>query len=146
MPLADYRKTTVGIAFTVLYVPASDPLGSVGDFIDDVAEGDFVVINNRSRTDCTVWGDIMTQYAGVRKIAGTVIGGVCRDVDKALSDNYSLFTAQRWMRTGKDSVEVGGIDESIGVCNVRVSPRDIIVGNTNGVVVVLCCASSQSSH
>ncbi|KAL2681402.1 hypothetical protein Neosp_009013 [[Neocosmospora] mangrovei] len=136
MPLTNYRKTTVGPAFTVRYVPASNPPGSVGDFIDDVAPGDFVVIDNGGRTDCTVWGDIMTQYAGLRGIAGTVIDGVCRDVDRAISDNYPVFTAGRWMRTGKDRVQVGGVNESIGVGNVRVSPRDIVVADANGVVIV----------
>jgi regulator of RNase E activity RraA len=136
MPLANYKKTTVGPAFTVRYVPASDPPGSVGDFIDDVAEGDFVVIDNAGRTDCTVWGDIMTQYAGLRGLAGTVIDGVCRDVDRAISDGYPMFTAGRWMRTGKDRVQVGGVNESIGVGKVRVSPRDIVVADANGVVIV----------
>ncbi|ATZ45343.1 hypothetical protein BCIN_01g01420 [Botrytis cinerea B05.10] len=136
MPLANYKKTTVGPAFTVRYVPASDPPGSVGDFIDDVAVGDFVVIDNGGRTDCTVWGDIMTQYAGLRSIAGTVIDGVCRDVDRAINDNYPLFTTGRWMRTGKDRVQVGGVNESIGVGNIRVNPRDIVVADANGIVVV----------
>jgi regulator of RNase E activity RraA len=136
LPLTNYQKTTVGPAFTVRYVPASNPPGSVGDFIDDVAPGDFVVIDNGGRTDCTVWGDIMTQYAGLRGIAGTVIDGVCRDVDRAISDNYPIFTAGRWMRTGKDRVQVGGVNESIGVGNVRVSPRDIVVADANGVVIV----------
>ncbi|KAI8662110.1 hypothetical protein LRP88_12613 [Fusarium phalaenopsidis] len=136
MPLTNYQKTTVGPAFTVRYVPASNPPGSVGDFIDDVAPGDFVVIDNGGRTDCTVWGDIMTQYAGLRGIAGTVIDGVCRDVDRAITDNYPIFTAGRWMRTGKDRVQVGGVNESIGVGNVRVSPRDIVVADANGVVIV----------
>src|ERR1700761_893094 len=72
-PLADYTKVVVGPAFTVKYVPASVPPGTVGDFIDEVAQGDVVVIDNDGRTDCTVWGDIMTQYAGLRDIAGTVI-------------------------------------------------------------------------
>ncbi|RSM12480.1 hypothetical protein CDV31_006321 [Fusarium ambrosium] len=54
MPLTNYQKTTVGPAFTVRYVPASSPPGSVGDFIDDVAPGDFVVIDNGGRMDCTV--------------------------------------------------------------------------------------------
>lgn len=136
MPLTNYKKTTVGPAFTVRYVPASDPPGSVGDFIDDVAVGDFVVIDNGGRTDCTVWGDIMTQYAGLRGIAGTVIDGACRDIDRAISDNYPIFTAGRWMRTGKDRVQVGGINESIGVGKVRVSARDIVVADANGVVIV----------
>jgi len=65
------------------------------DFIDDVAEGDVVVIDNDGRTDCTVWGDIMTQYAGSQRIAATVIDGVCRDVSKALDDGYPLFTKGR---------------------------------------------------
>jgi regulator of RNase E activity RraA len=134
--LANYRKTTVGPAYTVRYVPASDPAGSVGDFIDDVAPGDMVVIDNSSRTDCTVWGDIMTQYAGIRGIKGTVINGVCRDVDRALSDNYPMFSLGRFMRTGKDRVQVGGVNEPISVGTVRVCPRDIVVADANGVVIV----------
>ncbi|CEI70996.1 hypothetical protein FVEN_g9643 [Fusarium venenatum] len=136
MPLTNYKKTTVGPAFTVRYVPASNPPGSVGDFIDDVAASDFVVISNDGRTDCTVWGDIMTQYAGLRGLAGTVIDGVCRDVNRAISDNYPIFTAGRWMRTGKDRVEVAGVNESINIGNVRVSARDIVVADANGVVIV----------
>ncbi|GLB00976.1 hypothetical protein AtubIFM61612_011046 [Aspergillus tubingensis] len=136
MPLTNYEKVTVGPAFTVRYVPASDPPGSVGDFIDDVAEGDFVVIDNSGRTDCTVWGDIMTQYAGLRGIAGTVIDGVCRDVNRAIKDEYPLFTAGRWMRTGKDRVQVGGVNESVCIGKVRVNPRDIVVADANGVVIV----------
>ncbi|KAH8767244.1 demethylmenaquinone methyltransferase family protein [Diaporthe sp. PMI_573] len=136
MPLGNYEKTTVGPAFTVRYVPADDPPGSVGDFIDDVAIGDVVVIDNGGRTDCTVWGDILTQYAGLRGIAGTVIDGVCRDVNRALNDDYPLFTAGRWMRTGKDRVQVGGVNESISIGKVRVNPRDIVVADANGVVVV----------
>ncbi|CAK40183.1 hypothetical protein CBS115989_3309 [Aspergillus niger] len=136
MPLTNYEKVTVGPAFTVRYVPASDPPGSVGDFIDDVAEGDFVVIDNGGRTDCTVWGDIMTQYAGLRGIAGTVIDGVCRDVNRAIKNEYPIFTAGRWMRTGKDRVQVGGVNESVGIGKVRVNPRDIVVADANGVVIV----------
>ncbi|KAH8592173.1 demethylmenaquinone methyltransferase family protein [Bisporella sp. PMI_857] len=136
MPLSNYKKVTVGPAFTVRYVPASDPPGSVGDFIDDVAVGDIIVIDNSGRTDCTVWGDIMTQYAGLRGIAGSVIDGVCRDINRAIIDDYPLFTAGRWMRTGKDRVQVGGVNESIGIGKVRVNPRDIVVADANGVVIV----------
>ncbi|KUL88786.1 hypothetical protein ZTR_03521 [Talaromyces verruculosus] len=136
MPLTNYSKVTVGPAYTVRYVPASIPPGSVGDFIDDVAVGDVVVIDNGGRTDCTVWGDIMTQYAGIRGIAGTVIDGVCRDVNRAINDGYPIFTAGRWMRTGKDRVQVGGVNEAIGIGKVQVQPRDIVVADANGVVIV----------
>jgi regulator of RNase E activity RraA len=135
-PLDNYKGVVVGPAYTVQYVSASTPPGTVGDFIDDVAEGDVVVIANNGRTDCTVWGDIMTQYAGIRKIAGTVIDGVCRDVSKALTDDYPLFTRGRFMRTGKDRVQVEATQVPVSIGMARVCPRDIVVADANGVVVV----------
>ncbi|OCW24695.1 RraA family protein [Pseudomonas sp. S3E12] len=135
-PLDNYRGTVVGPAFTVQYVPASMPPGSVGDFIEDVLPGDVVVIANAGRSDCTVWGDIMTQYAGSRGIAATVIDGVCRDVSKALGDGYPLFTKGRYMRTGKDRVEVLAVNEPVAISGARVCARDIVVADANGVLVV----------
>jgi regulator of RNase E activity RraA len=136
MPLDNYRSVVVGPAFTVKYASASTPPGTVGDFLDDVAPGDVVVIDNDGRTDCSVWGDIMTQYAGTRKIAGTVIDGVCRDVSKALGDGYPLFTKGRFMRTGKDRVQVEAVNGPVSIGTARVVARDIVVADANGVVVV----------
>lgn len=135
-PLDNYSGTVVGPAFTVKYVPCGQPAGTVGDFIDDVAPGDVVVIDNTGRTDCTVWGDIMTQYAVSRGIAGTVIDGVCRDVAKALGDGYPLFTRGRFMRTGKDRVEVAAVNQPVSIGSTRVCAGDIVVADANGVVVV----------
>ncbi|WP_407309027.1 RraA family protein [Pseudomonas sp. nanlin1] len=135
-PLDNYSKVIVGPAFTVQYVTASVPPGTVGDFIDDVAPGEVVVINNGGRTDCTVWGDIMTQYAGTRQIAATVIDGVCRDVNKALGDGYPMFSKGRFMRTGKDRVQVQSVNQPVSIGTSRVCARDIVVADANGVVVV----------
>jgi len=136
MPLVNYTNVIIGPAFTVKYVPAGIPAGTVGDYIDDVKPGDVVVIDNGGCTDCTVWGDILTQYAGIRKIAGTVIDGVCRDVNKAIGDNYPLFTAGRFMRTGKDRVEVESVNTTVSIGSVRVSAQDIVVADASGVVIV----------
>jgi regulator of RNase E activity RraA len=135
-PLDNYNKVIVGPAFTVQYVSASVPPGTVGDFIEDVLPGDVVVIDNGGRTDCTVWGDIMTQYAGSRQIAATVIDGVCRDVNKALGDGYPIFSKGRFMRTGKDRVQVQSVNQPVSVGTARVCARDIVVADANGVVIV----------
>lgn len=135
-PLDNYRGTVVGPAFTVQYMPASMPPGSVGDFIEDVLPGDVVVLANAGRTDCTVWGDIMTQYAGSRGIAATVIDGVCRDVSKALGDGYPMFSKGRYMRTGKDRVQVASVNQPVAISGARVCARDIVVADANGVLVV----------
>lgn len=136
MPLANYTQVIIGPAFTVQYVSASSPPGTVGDFLDEVAPGDVVLIANDGRTDCTVWGDIMTQFALAQGIAGSVIDGVCRDVSKALGEGYPLFTRGRFMRTGKDRVEVVAVNQPVSIGGARACPRDIVVADANGVVVV----------
>lgn len=145
-PLVDYNKVTVGTAFTVKYVSAGIPAGTVGDYIDDVQPENIIVIDNDARIDCTVWGDILTQYAGIKNIAGTVINGVCRDVNKAISDNYPLFSIGRFMRTGKDRVEVESVNTTISIGNIRVEPDDIIVADANGVVVVPNKFAAKVAH
>src|SRR5437016_533625 len=73
----DFRLA--GRAFTILYGPAGQPPGTVGDYIDDVPVGHVVVLDNGGRENATVWGDILTEIAHTRGIAGTVIDGACRD-------------------------------------------------------------------
>ena len=48
-PLDNYPGVIVGPAFTAKYVTASTPAGSVGDFIDDVGEGDVLVVTRIDR-------------------------------------------------------------------------------------------------
>ena len=135
LPLA-YGHHVVGRAFTLHYVPCGMVKGTVGDYIDDVPEGGVVVLDNGGRLDCTVWGDILTTVACQRNIAGTVIHGVCRDVAGSLDHSYPLFTRGRFMRTGKDRVQVDGTNVPVSLGDVQVRPNDIIMGTDDGVLVV----------
>ena len=126
----------VGTAFTVRYVPIGSVKGTVGDYIDDVLPGDVVVLDNKGRTDCTVWGDILTTSAELKGAAGTVIDGVCRDVTGILEQRYPIFTRGRFMMTGKDRVMVEATQAMVSVATVQVKPGDILVGDDSGVVVV----------
>jgi len=134
-PLAD-RQTLVGRAYTVRYVPAGDPPGTVGDFIDDIEPGGVVVLDNAGRLDCTVWGDILTAVAHHRGIAGTVIDGVCRDTIRALTIGYPIYSRGRYMRTGKDRVEVAEVKGPVSIGGVKVQHGDLILGDSDGVVAV----------
>jgi regulator of RNase E activity RraA len=128
---------TVGRAFTVKYrVCGEVERGTVGDFLDDVPPGQVIVIDNAGRVDCTVWGDIMTVYAHRRGIAGTVIDGACRDVPRIRELGYPLFSRGRYMMTGKDRVEVDGVQAPVSVAGRQVRPGDIVMGDDSGVVVV----------
>jgi len=133
--VVDCRRM-IGRAFTVRYVPAALEPGSVGDYIDEVPAGAVVVIDNAARTDCTVWGGILTEVASRRALAGTVINGVCRDVATSRELDYPLFTRGRFMRTGKDRVEVPETGGLVSLGDVRVLPGDLLIGDDDGVVVV----------
>ncbi|MGY6634374.1 MAG: RraA family protein [Alkalilacustris sp.] len=125
-----------GRAFTVAYLPAGAGGGTVGDFVDDLGPGDVVVIDNRGRTDCTVWGNIMTEVARARGIEGTVIDGVNRDVNESREIGYAIWSRRGHMRTGKDRVVLQALQVPVALGHVRVEPGDIIRADDNGVVVL----------
>ena len=125
-----------GRAFTILYGPAGLPAGTVGDFIDDVAPGSVIVLDNGGRDDATVWGDILTEIAHRRGIAGTVIDGINRDKSLCLDLKYPVFSRESWMRTGKDRVQVESVNTPVTVGGARVAPGDILKGDADGVVVI----------
>jgi 4-hydroxy-4-methyl-2-oxoglutarate aldolase len=134
-PLTDGHHV-VGRAFTLKYRPCGINKGTVGDYIDDVPPGGVVVLDNAGRLDCTVWGDILTTTAKSRGVAGTVIHGVCRDVAGSLEVGYPIFSRGRFMRTGKDRVEVDGTSVTVSLGDVQVRPGDIVVGSDDGILVV----------
>lgn len=125
-----------GRAFTLLYEPVDADGGTVGNYIDDVPEGAIVMLDNQGREDCTVWGDILTSVAHRRKVGGTVIDGICRDVDRARTLGYPVFARGHWMRTGKDRVRLAAAEVAVSIGGVNVHPGDLVVGDADGLVVV----------
>ena len=125
-----------GRAFTMACGPAASPPGTVGDYIDDVPPGAVVAIDNGGRMDATIWGDILTEIAHRRGVAGTVIDGISRDVALCRELNYPVFSKGHWMRTGKDRVQVERTDCVIEIGGARVSPGDILRGDADGLLVI----------
>jgi len=132
----DYRFRLAGRAFTILYGPAGNPPGTVGDYIDDIEEGMVIVIDNGGRENATVWGDILTMVSHHRKIAGTVIDGACRDTNLSREIGYPIFSRSYSMRTGKDRVQVEAMNGPVNIGDARVLPGDILRGDADGVVVI----------
>ncbi|MFF6804154.1 RraA family protein [Streptomyces sp. NPDC012616] len=129
-------QRTVGPVFTVTYEPVDEAGGTVGDFLDDVPAGAVILIDNAGRTDCTVWGGIMSRTAHARGIAGTVIHGTCRDVAVATETGYPIWSVSRFMRTGKDRVRVAAVRTAVTVDGVLIRPGDILVADDDGAVAV----------
>lgn len=135
MPL-DRSFNLVGTAWTLRYGPVGIHGGTVGDYIDDVAAGDVVVIDNNGRTDATVWGDLLTLTGSRRGVAGVVIDGVSRDIDRAMELSFPIFSRGTWMRTGKDRVCVEAMNAPVSVGGVAVRQGDWLRGDGDGVVAI----------
>jgi 4-hydroxy-4-methyl-2-oxoglutarate aldolase len=125
-----------GRAWTLKYGPAGNPPGTVGDYIDDIDSGSVIVLDNGGRDNVTVWGDILTEVAHRKGIAGTVIDGINRDVALCLHLGYPVFSRDSWMRTGKDRVQVEATQIPVSIGDVRVCPGDLVRGDADGVVVI----------
>ena len=133
----DHKFRLTGRAYTVLYGPvdAVTP-GTVGDYVDEMKSGEIAVLDNGGREDCTVWGDILTQFAHTRGLGGTVIDGPCRDVHLCLDLGYPIYSRSYSMKTGKDRVEVFATQVPVSIGEAKVCPGDILVGDSDGVVVI----------
>jgi 4-hydroxy-4-methyl-2-oxoglutarate aldolase len=135
MPVSsDFRLT--GRAWTLLYGAAGNPSGTVGDYIDELGPDTVIVLDNRGRIDATVWGDILTEIASRKQIAGTVIDGINRDVSLCLELGYPIYSRGHWMRTGRDRVQVEATQVPVTIGDVRVCPGDLIRGDADGVLVI----------
>ena len=78
----------------------------------------------------------MSIYATQKGIAGTVIDGVCRDINVIRELKYPIFTKGTYMVTGKDRVYVDRINETVSIAGVQVNAGDLIIGDNTGVIAV----------
>src|SRR5580704_10475501 len=132
----DPKFRLTGRAFTILYGPAGNPPGTVGDYIHDVPVGGVVVLDNGGRENATVWGDILTWVAQTRGVAGTVIDGACRDTHLARDLGYPMYSRSYSMRTGKDRVQVEAMGGPVNIGDARVNQGDLMRGDADGVVCI----------
>ena len=125
-----------GQAVTLRYLPMGPAGGTVGDFLHLAEAGGVICIDNRGRLDCTVWGNILTESAKAKGIAGTVIEGVNRDVGESREYGYPIWSRANHSRTGKDRVALDATNVPIVLGHVRVDPGDVICADDSCVVAV----------
>lgn len=126
-----------GPAYTLRYMPVgSGERGPAGEFVDDVPAGAMVVVANAGRLHCTVWGDILSEVAGRRGVAGTVIDGCCRDLGEIRALGYPLWSRGAYMKSGKNRVRLAAVQEPVSVADTLVRPGDIVCADDAGVLAV----------
>lgn len=128
-----------GPAYTLQYQPyekAPDVFQGAANYIDAVPSGAVIVIDNGGRTDCTVWGDILTRVAQKKLLSGTVVHGVVRDVASIRAAHYPVFCEGIYMRSGKNRVYKTAEQCLINIYGVTIHPGDMMFADDNGVLCI----------
>ncbi len=135
MPISKQKKA-VGKAYTIKFCRDVPEKCVAADYIDDVGSENVIVIDNNDISECTVWGDILTQKALISKIQGTIIYGAVRDYSFNSKSRYPLFARNIHCKTGKGIVRLEFIQQDIVIQGIKISPDDYIVVE-NGIVLVI---------
>ncbi len=102
--------------------------------IEVAGEGDVLVIEAKGRGPA-LWGELATESALNRKIAGIVIDGAIRDVPEIRAHRFPAYARIISSEAGEPK-GFGEINVPVTCSGQRIVPGDWIVGDDNGVIVV----------
>ncbi|MBS1698739.1 MAG: fumarylacetoacetate hydrolase family protein [Actinobacteria bacterium] len=133
-----------GTAKTLRFVPAREDLFAShgGGYnaqkraFDAVAEGEIIVIEARGDATTGTLGDILALRAKARRAAGVITDGGVRDFDAVAEIGLPVFSQGAHPSVlGRKHVP-WDVDVTIACGGAAVQPGDIIVGDSDGVLVI----------
>ncbi|RYZ07322.1 MAG: RraA family protein [Comamonadaceae bacterium] len=98
--------------------------------------GQVVVVDAEGFLNAGPWGDVMSTAAMLRGVAGLVIDGAVRDAQAITDLGFPVFSRGVCIR-GTNKYQPGVVGEPIVLGGVVVRTGDVVVGDRDGVVVVL---------
>lgn len=132
--LKPYNKAPLlGTAFTVR-VPAGNNL-MFNRAIDLAKPGDVIVVDGGGYMERALCGEIMMSHAKKRGIAGFVINGCIRDVEAAAQMDFPVYALGQ-NPNGPLKNGPGEINTPVVCGGMAILPGDILVGDTDGLVVI----------
>ncbi len=145
-PLSDASGNMVGQAYTLRYIPAREDLNPISVFLDPAhpqrqaveqcPAGHVMVVDSRKDPRAASAGSILLTRLQVRGVAGFVTDGGLRDAAEIAALGIPCYhnrPAAPTPLTLHQAIELNG---PIGCGDVAVFPGDVIVGDSDGVVVI----------
>ncbi len=123
----------VGAALPI-YTTAGDNLAVI-EALDLIQPGDVLCINAGGYPGRAILGDNLAQRFDVFGATGVVVDGYVRDVDILQRLGYPVF-ARGVTPAGPWKNGPGRIGEPVAMGGVVVNPGDIVVGDSDGVIVI----------
>ena len=127
------EKCMAGPAITVKARPGDNLM--IHKSIDMAVEGDIIVISNEGDRSHSLLGEIVVALAKVKKVAGIVLDGPMRDVTPIFDLGIPVY-ATGATPGGPYKEGPGEINVPIACGGIAVNPGDLIIGDSDGVIVV----------
>jgi len=81
-------------------------------------------------------GGLASFSAKIKGIEGVVVNGAIRDVDEIRETRFPVFARAVTPITGKGRITTLSINTSIEIDGVEIHPKDLVVADDNGTIVV----------
>ena len=145
-PLDPGKPNMVGEAFTLRYMPAREDLNPISVFqdrshpqrkaVEECPPGAVFVIDSRKDARAASAGGILATRLQVRGVAGLVTDGGFRDAAEIAKLDMPSFHVRPSAPTNLTVHQAIDINVPIGCGDAPVFPGDVIVGDSDGVVVI----------
>lgn len=145
-PLNAKNIKMVGQAFTLRYIPAREDIDSVEAFkdpkhpqrvaVETVPEGQILVSDCRRDATAASAGSILLARLEYRNCAGFVSDAGVRDAETAAQMDMPVFCAKASAPTNLTKHHAVDIQVPIGCGGVTVFPGDVLVGDSDGIIVI----------
>jgi regulator of RNase E activity RraA len=137
-PLWDCPKI-VGRASTIQLGPKADAKPTVhliSPVIDAVASDDRVLVIAGGVEGISCWGDILANAATSRKVRGSVIDGLSRDIEGSESIGYPVYGRGITMISARNRVIQIDSGKPVQMAGVTVRENDYVIADRCGAVFV----------
>ena len=136
----------VGPAYTLRYIPAREDLNPITVFqdrahpqrkaVEECPVGAVLVIDSRKDARAASAGSILVTRLMKRGVAGIVTDGGFRDAPEIARLDFPAYHAQPCAPTNLTLHQALDINGAIGCGDAPVWPGDVVVGDSEGVVVI----------
>jgi regulator of RNase E activity RraA len=130
-----FAGSMVGAALTVKARPGDNLM--LHKALDLAQEGDVIIVSNGGDRSQSLMGEVMFSYGKFKKVAGFVLDGPVRDVDVLQTLRIPVY-ATGCTPGGPFKQGPGEINVPIACGNVHVNPGDLVLGDSDGIIVIPC--------